>query len=108
LRQRPLEIFFPLALKFKLGRFEVRHALSYFFAFEEPVFGFRQIWLYDRFSTSNWRQSFNSNGLSRNYFCTNVKVSSIRRSRSFIHFSTTRPSRHTNIQTRGFGRVNPN
>ena len=39
LRQRPLEIFFPLALKLKLGRFEVRHALSYFFAFEEPVLG---------------------------------------------------------------------
>ena len=48
LRQRPLEIFFPLALKLKLGRFEVRHALSYFFAFEEPIFGLRQIWLYDR------------------------------------------------------------
>jgi len=79
LRQRPLEIFFPLALKLKLGRFEVRHALSYFFAFEEPVFGFRQIWPYERFGWFNWRREVSiRTGLAAVTLCANTNVSSIR------------------------------
>ena len=78
-----LVVFFPLVLKFALGGFEVCHALSYFFAFEEPVFGFRQIWPYERFGWFNWRREVSiRTGLAAVTLCANTNVSLIKRSRS--------------------------
>ena len=60
LHHRSPVVFFPLALKSILGRFEVCHALPYFFAFERLIFRFGWLLRCERFRWLNLRSDFQS------------------------------------------------